>query len=82
MDLGNGRTSESPVRQTDTCCHYWMIQSAVGPVSEGSCQNCGEVRVFKNSIDYEAEWTNRRDVARSKPAEADGALDPAQELGG
>jgi hypothetical protein len=82
MDLGNERTSESLVRQTGACCHHWIIQSAVGPVSEGSCQICGEVREFKNSIDYEAEWTNRRDVARSKVNERDDALDPAKEIGG
>jgi hypothetical protein len=70
MELESERNTESSVRQTDACCHHWMIQSAVGPVSEGSCQNCGEVKVFKNSIDYEDEWTNRRDSARSKAAEA------------
>ncbi len=36
------------------CCHHWNIQPAVGPVSEGMCQNCGEVREFKNSIAYES----------------------------
>ena len=69
MILENGRTSESldqETEQANICCHHWIIQPAVGPVSEGSCQNCGEVREFKNSIDYEAEWTNRRDVARAK----------------
>lgn len=24
------------------CCHHWIIQSAVGPTSEGRCQKCGE----------------------------------------
>ncbi|MDA0732986.1 MAG: hypothetical protein O2860_00190 [Chloroflexi bacterium] len=51
-------------------------------MSAGSCQNCGEVKEFKNSIDYEAEWTNRRDVARSKVyAPADG-LEEATKIAG
>ena len=49
-----------------TCCHHWVIQPAVGPVSEGECQKCGEIKEFKNSIDYETEWTARRELARSE----------------
>jgi len=82
MDLGNERNPEGSVNQTESCCHYWIIQSALGPVSEGSCRNCGEVRVFKNSIDYEDEWTNRRDVARSKAAEAPDAPGEAKKISG
>jgi hypothetical protein len=59
-----------------------MIESAVGPVSAGFCQNCGEVRAFKNSIDYEAEWTNRRDVARSKVVGPPGAPAKTREMAG
>ncbi len=33
------------------CAHYWVIESANGPVSQGACQVCGEVRGFKNFID-------------------------------
>jgi len=47
------------------CCHHWIIQPAVGPVSEGACRKCGEVKEFKNSIDYETEWSGRRNLARS-----------------
>jgi len=82
MDSKNERTSEGVGQQTDTCCHHWIIQCAVGPVSEGSCQNCGEVRVFKNSIDYEAEWTNRRDVARSKAVQPADTLENGKESSG
>ena len=48
-----------------SCCHHWIIQPAVGPISEGICQKCGEVREFKNSIDYETEWANRKEAGRS-----------------
>ena len=75
--------------QLATCCHHWVIQPAVGPVSEGECQNCGEIREFKNSIDYETEWTARRDSARSETggpvaAQTDAAdsMDQVDEIAG
>ena len=33
-----------------TCCHYWIIEPAEGPVSRGVCQNCQEIKEFQNSI--------------------------------
>ncbi len=33
------------------CCHEWVIEPANGPSSQGTCQNCGEVRQFKNFIE-------------------------------
>ena len=33
------------------CAHHWVIEPANGPVSQGECQVCGEVRGFKNFID-------------------------------
>ncbi len=33
------------------CAHYWVIEPANGPVSQGACQVCGEVRGFKNFIE-------------------------------
>ena len=33
-----------------TCCHYWIIETASGPISRGECQICHEVRDFKNSV--------------------------------
>ena len=38
------------------CAHHWVIEPANGPVSQGACQVCGEVRGFKNFIDsYNAD---------------------------
>ena len=37
------------------CCHHWIIDDPDGAISEGVCQNCGEVRSFKNHIDSE-DW--------------------------
>jgi len=33
------------------CVHHWIIEPANGPVSQGACQVCGEVRGFKNFIE-------------------------------
>ena len=65
-----------------SCCHHWIIQPAVGPVSEGTCQKCGEVKEFKNSIDYETDWANRRDLVRSDIGMPTRHLDDVDELVG
>ena len=41
----------SQVDQDPVCAHYWVIEPAKGPVSPGQCQNCMEVRDFKNFVD-------------------------------
>ncbi len=38
-----------------TCTHHWTIQPATGPVSQGVCRLCGEVREFKNYVEA-ATW--------------------------
>jgi hypothetical protein len=62
-----------------SCCHHWIIQPALGPISEGMCQKCGEVREFKNSIDYETEWTSRKEVGRSSSEGSDNSLEDVEE---
>ena len=44
---------------TATCCHHWAIQPATGPLSQGVCQLCGEVREFKNYVEA-ATWGDSR----------------------
>ena len=39
-----------------TCVHHWLIESATGPTSKGTCKFCGEERVFQNYWDDEAIW--------------------------
>ena len=41
----------SLVDSGSVCAHYWVIEPANGPVSQGQCQNCMEVRDFKNFVD-------------------------------
>jgi len=36
------------------CLHHWIIDSAEGPISQGVCQNCHEIKDFQNSL-VEAE---------------------------
>ena len=44
-----------------TCCHYWIIETARGPISRGECRVCHEVRDFKNSVfDMERESKDSR----------------------
>ena len=32
------------------CRHHWIIEAAEGPLSQGVCQICHEVKDFQNSI--------------------------------
>lgn len=83
MLLDNEPVAEGQEQETVAgCCHHWIIQPAVGPVSEGSCQKCGEVKEFKNSIDYETEWTTRRELARSEAASPPEVMDDVDEIAG
>ena len=35
------------------CNHDCMIHEATGPISEGKCKMCGEVKEFTNSVESE-----------------------------
>ena len=48
---------------SNTCVHYWVIESANGPVSLGVCQKCQERRHFHNyspDISGENRWGQRK----------------------
>ena len=32
----------------ESCVHYWLIEPAKDPVSEGHCRKCGTVKNFEN----------------------------------
>ncbi len=40
--------------ETKSCLHHWVIETAQGPKSEGTCQICGEVKKFLNTIEHKA----------------------------
>ncbi len=46
------------------CRHHWVILPADGPVSNGSCQVCGETREFKNYVES-ATWGDSRMTSKS-----------------
>ena len=41
-----------------TCVHHWQIKPASGPQSSGSCNKCGSIRDFSNSIDSYGNWAD------------------------
>ena len=66
-------TTEEEISDATTavgCCHHWVIQPADGPISNGSCQVCGETREFKNYVES-ATWGDSRTA--SKGGSASGA---------
>ncbi len=32
------------------CVHFWVIETPNGPTSQGTCQICGRVQLFRNSV--------------------------------
>ena len=53
------------------CCHYWIIETANGPISRGQCQYCFEIKDFKNSVfdmDREEKETEKTQTPDSEPA--------------
>ncbi|PKB73074.1 MAG: hypothetical protein BZY75_03690 [SAR202 cluster bacterium Io17-Chloro-G7] len=54
-----GDRTEDAIEEAPQCMHYWVIQSATGPVSPGICQTCGETREFKNYVEG-ASWGDSR----------------------
>lgn len=49
------------------CSHHWVIESANGPLSEGTCQRCGEKREFKNSSESTTQWLYRQYQPKGPP---------------
>ena len=52
------------VESAPQCSHYWVIQPATGPLSQGICQACGEVRDFKNYVEA-ATWGESKAAKRA-----------------
>jgi hypothetical protein len=34
------------------CCHHWIIEVAISPLSRGVCRVCGEEKLFRNRIQW------------------------------
>jgi hypothetical protein len=51
--------AKSPVAE-EQCHHYWEIEIANGPKSQGVCKYCGETRYFLNAMpDYNPMKRNK-----------------------
>lgn len=59
-------SSENPFTQqrTPPCCHYWVIEPAEGPFSNGACKICGQQKQFKNYVEVPT-WGDER-LARAR----------------
>ena len=56
------------------CAHHWLIETAVGPVSQGFCRLCGAGQEFTNSAALMASnWTPqaKRSAAAHQPEQAE-----------
>ena len=60
---------------TPTCTHHWTIQPATGPISQGVCRICGEVREFKNYVEA-ATWGDSRLSNKSTSDDSQGSVKP------
>ena len=65
---------ENTKAAVEVCRHHWVIQPADGPVSNGSCQICGENRKFKNYVES-ATWGDSRIASKSSSATVESTSD-------
>ncbi len=63
---------ENPVQGTpegmekETCIHYWIIDPPYGPVSDGVCRKCGDVKQFQNYLPRSTWDTEQKDESKSE----------------
>ena len=65
---------ENTKAAVEVCRHHWVIQPADGPVSNGSCQICGENRKFKNYVES-ATWGDSRIASKNSSATVESTSD-------
>ena len=65
---------ENTKAAVEVCRHHWVIQPADGPVSNGSCQICGENRKFKNYVES-ATWGDSRIASKTPSATVESTSD-------
>ena len=65
----SGITVENALDAQAECRHHWMIETASGPTSWGTCKRCGARREFRNSYP-DLVWEERKvsDSLRSLPS--------------
>lgn len=35
---------------SERCVHHWVLESPSGPISQGACKKCGQIREFPNIL--------------------------------
>ena len=65
---------ENSKAAVEVCRHHWVIQPADGPVSNGSCQICGENRKFKNYVES-ATWGDSRIASKNSSVTGESTSD-------
>ena len=65
---------ENTEAAVEACRHHWVIQPADGPVSNGSCQICGENRQFENYVES-ATWGDSRIASKNSSATVESTSD-------
>ncbi len=58
------------------CCHHWIIDVAIGPLSKGVCKRCGVEQLFRNQLQW-AEIAPVR-VMKGRRQEKDSTMTPDQ----
>ena len=70
--------SENTEAAVEVCRHHWVIQPADGPVSNGSCQICGENRQFKNYVES-ATWGDSRIASKNASTTVESTSDDEED---
>lgn len=63
--------NEEPIVK-EQCHHYWVIESATGPISKGVCKLCGAVKEFSNRFPdtrWEGDTSLLFELASAREAE-------------
>jgi hypothetical protein len=57
---------------TTACRHWWLLETASGPISVGRCKHCGETKEFRNSIEQlpAKRWTSATPLWLGKTKDA------------
>ena len=66
MDWEDRTIADSP--GGSECCHLWVIEPAEGPLSEGTCQKCGEAKTFTNYIEQHTWNEPQSQNSKTSPA--------------
>ncbi len=78
------KTVEKPAQKTATCQHFWLIEPALGPTSQGVCKYCGQKKTFLNIVEDNLPKENlsrffNKDEAVEEEAEEEEAEDDSDD---